>query len=102
MKKIILPMITLVALNSCSGLSEAGKVLRNEKTATTDEFLIKKKNPLVIPPNFEEIPEPGSILKKNTNDKNRIKEILNTPQIESGTKSNSSSIEKSILNKIRK
>ena len=58
-------------LVSCGGLQEAGKVLRNEKIKTTDEFLVKKRNPLVLPPNYEEIPEPGSISRKE-NEKDQI------------------------------
>ena len=46
------------------GFKEAGKVLRNEKIKTTDEFLVKKKEPLVLPPDYEKIPEPGSAKKK--------------------------------------
>ena len=58
-------------LISCSSFKEAGKVLRNEKTNTTDEFLVKKREPLVLPPDFKEIPEPGSIKKeKILNNKN--------------------------------
>ena len=34
--------------------------MRNEKVTSTDEFLVKK-NPLVLPPDFEKIPEPGTI-----------------------------------------
>ena len=58
MKKINLLLIVYFFLLSCGGLKDAGKVLRNEKIRTTDEFLVKKRNPLVLPPNFEEIPEP--------------------------------------------
>ena len=50
-----------LTLISCSSLGEAGKILRNEKTASTDEFLIKKQQPLTQPPDFDKIPEPGSI-----------------------------------------
>ena len=57
--KLLLPFY--IFITSCGALSDAGKVLRNEKVQTTDEFLVEKRNPLVIPPNFEEIPEPGSI-----------------------------------------
>ena len=53
--------IILIFLTACSGLSDAGKVLRNEKVRTTDEFLVKKRSPLVLPPDYEEIPEPGAI-----------------------------------------
>ena len=48
MKKITLVALTLLILNSCSGFKEAGKVLRNEKTKTTDEFFVKKKTTISI------------------------------------------------------
>ena len=63
-------------LISCSSLKEAGKVLRNEKTNTTDEFLVKKREPLVLPPDFKEIPEPGSIKKENNSEQQKLKIIL--------------------------
>ena len=43
MKKINILIIALFLLNSCGGLKKAGKVLRNEKITTTDEFLVEKK-----------------------------------------------------------
>ena len=92
----------LFLLASCGGLKDAGKVLRNEKVRTTDEFLVKKRNPLVLPPNFEEIPAPDSILKKKEDEKDKIKKILRAPRSENLSKKKSSSIEQEILNKIRK
>ena len=89
-------------LSSCQGVKDAGKVLRNEKIKTTDEFLIKKRNPLELPPDYENIPKPGSISKNNGNDKEKIKEILKVPETQSVTKNKNTSIEKSILNEIRK
>ena len=47
----------LISLNSCSSFGEVGKALRNEKSKSTDEFLIKKKEPLTQPPDFENIPD---------------------------------------------
>ena len=64
MKNIYFLLISSFLLAACGGLKDAGKVLRNEKIKTTDEFLVKKRNPLVLPPNFEEIPEPGTKSKK--------------------------------------
>tara|TARA_Y200000002_G_C22392467_1_gene542098 strand:+ start:169 stop:474 length:306 start_codon:yes stop_codon:yes gene_type:complete len=101
MKKINFLLIVYFFLLSCGGLKDAGKVLRNEKIRTTDEFLVKKRNPLVLPPNFEEIPEPGSISKNKESDKEKIKNILKISE-DNLSKDKSSSIEKSILNKIRK
>ena len=101
MKKIIIFIVTIL-LNSCGGLDEAGKVLRNEKIQSNDEFLVKKKTPLVMPPNFEEIPEPGSINRKTEKEEEKIKSILSAPQTELTNEKNSSSVEESILRKIKK
>ena len=68
-------------LISCSSFKEAGKVLRNEKTNTTDEFLVKKKNPLKLPPNFDELPMPNSeneIIKNQNN--GELKSLLNNSE----------------------
>ena len=43
MKKINFLILILFLLVSCGGLKDAGKVLRNEKVRTTDEFLVKKE-----------------------------------------------------------
>lgn len=88
-------------LTSCSSFKEAGKVLRNEKTNTTDEFLVKKREPLVLPPDFKEIPEPGSIKKENNSEQQKLKKILKAPNNENSN-SSSSNVEKSIIDKIRK
>ena len=101
MRKINLLIILSFILVSCGSLKEAGKMLRNEKIITTDEFLVEKKQPLVLPPNYEEIPEPGSMKAKQLNDEDKIKKLLKAPK-EDTIKNKSSSIENSILNKIRK
>ena len=101
MSKINFILIVIFLLTSCNGLKEARKVLRNEKITTTDEFLVKKRNPLVLPPNYEELPIPGSIKAAKENQEEKIKKILKAPEIQE-TKKSSSSVEKSILNKIRK
>ncbi len=101
MKNIIFLIISLLFLTSCGGLNEAGKVLRNEKVTTTDEFLVKKKNPLVLPPNFEEIPKPGSVSSNEENEGEKIKKILKAPKVNNSI-NNSSTIEESILDRIRK
>jgi len=92
-----------IILNSCSSLSEAGKVLKNEKRKTTDEFLIKKKDPLTQPPNFETIPEPGSAKIKRESGQKKIKKILQKKKPETfKKKTRSTSVEESILERIKK
>ena len=105
--KIIKSLLILLGLttilNNCSGISEAGKVLRNDKTLSTDEFLIKKKNPLIIPPDFGEIPKPGSTENIANKKKDNIEKILRNSRTQSNTvQSKNSSTEQSILNQIKK
>ena len=102
MKNIYFLLISSFLLASRGGLKDAGKVLRNEKIKTTDEFLVKKRNPLVLPPDFEKIPEPGSISKTIEDEDEKIKKILKVPKTDSINKKKSSSIEESILDSIRK
>lgn len=99
MRKFVL-IIVLFIFSACNTLSDAGKVMRNEKKSSTDEFLVEKRKTLVLPPDFNKIPEPGS-LKKNDNGTN-IKEILKAPSEEIKNKNKSSNLEKSILENIRK
>ena len=58
---------------------DVGKALRNKKIKNTDEFLVKKKGPLVLPPDYERIPAPDTIVRDNDNEKNKIKKILKAP-----------------------
>ena len=102
MKRLSFLSIIIILLTSCGSINDAGKVLRNEKIKTTDEFLVKKKNPLVLPPNYEEIPKPGTKLIKKKTEEETIKKILKAPKTENILQNKSSSVEDSILNRIRK
>ena len=98
MKKITSIFIFLI-LFSCSSLKDAGKVIRNEKIITTDEFLVKKKDPLILPPNYEKIPQPDT-LKENKSKEKDVKSILKINTKNQSLKKNSST-EKSIIEKIK-
>ena len=75
----------------------------NKRSKSAEEFLIEKKSPLILPPNYSELPEP-----KNSNDQVE-KEEFDLQRIigESNTNNNKndekkkSSVEKSIIEKIR-
>ncbi len=90
-------LILLILISSCSGFSEAGKVLRNEKVTTTDEFLIEKRGPLSIPPNVMELPKPKNKGTKK-NDSNSVKK---TSEKNSNNNKNKSSLEILILEEIK-
>ena len=93
-------LFTYILLISCGG--NVGKILRNEKIKSTDEFLVKKKDPLILPPDFETLPEPGSLSQTKIKEEDEFKKILKKKQINSIKKKGSSSTEESILKKITK
>ena len=102
-KILIISLPFYFFLISCGTFEEAGKVLRNEKIKSTDEFLIEKKEPLTTPPEIFELPEPDELKKNNkAKTKNKIQSIFNSGGSEvkdSGTKS---SVEETILKNIKK
>ena len=74
---------------SCSGGLEGFKL--KKKSASGDEFLIQKKDPLVLPPDYSKLPNPdekiNDIVKEETqveiifnNDNPKKEEIKNTEQ----------------------
>ena len=73
-----------------------------KKVTNRDEFLVKKKNPLVLPPDFEKILEPGSIKKEKETEEDKIKNILSAPKAQKENNNKSTSTEKSIIDRIRK
>ena len=97
-KSLATIFLSLLLLNSCSTVAEG---LAGGKKKGSDEFLIEKKAPLVLPPNFAELPEPKTSITKRDN--SSIEEIINqssTTEISKENKYLDSSIEKSIIEKI--
>ncbi len=52
---IVFFLINIFLLSSCG---TAKKAFTNEKKNSSDEFLVQKKSPLVMPPDFNELPDP--------------------------------------------
>ena len=71
MNKFILILLVFFFTHGCKTLK---KGLGLEKDVP-DEFLIKKIDPIVKPPNFELIP-PNSKIKKSSNKTNNVKKII--------------------------
>ena len=90
-------LFLFIFLVSCGTFSEAGKALRNEKTRTTDEFLIEKRGPLSLPPKMGELPKPGS--KKET--KKRKENILEKAS-EGGQSEEKSELENIFLEEMKR
>ena len=58
-KKIIQVIILSLLLYSCgTGIKDA--LQGKKRSENSDEFLVQKKNPLILPPNYGELPVPSS------------------------------------------
>ena len=101
-KKILFNCILIAFLHSCGSGSDAAKVLKNEKIKKTDEFLVKKRDPLILPPEYNTLPKPNSVEQSKKIDGNEINKILKLPDEQTSTTKGSSSIEESIMKNIRK
>ena len=99
MNKFFLTALLLL-FSSCSGFGDAAKVLRNEKINSTDEFLVEKRDPLVLPPDYKKIPKPGEEINVKNNG-NEIENIEKIFKITDESQSEPLSSEQSILEKIR-
>ena len=87
-------------LHSCGTIKEG---FTNQKKTSSDEFLVEKKSPLVMPPNFNELPVPKKEVNSNISEDNKIKEMLNSKDVENDNSQNiGSSFEESLLEKIKK
>ena len=87
-----------VFLSSCSTVKEG---FTNQKKNNSDEFLVEKKSPLVMPPDYNELPVPNE---EKTKDTNEIKSLISKSK-NNGIKENldekNLSFESSILKKIK-
>tara|TARA_Y100000816_G_scaffold12338_1_gene8102 strand:- start:18 stop:320 length:303 start_codon:yes stop_codon:yes gene_type:complete len=99
MKKFIIYLLILNFLSACQTARE-GFTLK--KKDDSDEFLVEKKSPLVMPPNYEELPKPKDFQLSEENKKDDdFKKIINTTKkttTNKGTKK--TSLEESIIEKI--
>ena len=97
-KKITYIIILTFVVTSCGDtVSSIKRGLTGAKKTSGDEFLIQKKDPLILPPDYENLPIPNE---------ETVTEEISTFEKNLGTliednSSRSSSVEDSILKKIR-
>ena len=68
MQKILNKIIIIIffLITACeSSWEDVKKGLGGEKRTSTDEFLVRKKEPLVMPPKWKNLPEPGEVMKSD-------------------------------------
>ena len=93
----------LLLLLSCGIVKEG---FQNPKKKSSDEFLVEKKSPLVMPPNFNELPIPKRSQNDENSDDNKIKELLEDKETKlknnSETTEMNNSLEENLIEKIKK
>ena len=108
MKKIKNLSIILILfglfLYSCQTATEA--LQGKKRSDQSDEFLVEKKNPLEMPPDFDKLPTPGNqeVSTEMLSDNNEVKDLLSIDESKNEIlekKENSTDIENSILEKIQ-
>ena len=95
-KYITIILLSAVFLTSCNSIK---KTLTGAKKESVDEFLVKKKNPLILPPNFDDLPKPQKETKKNNIENKTIdfSEVLKKSEnVSKNAKKKDQSLEKSI------
>ena len=99
-KNTLFILLILGALSGCQSVKDG---VTGKKQTNSDEFLVKKKNPLSLPPDFEDLPKPKASIKNDT--EISLKEILtknaNTKSTVSVSETSIGSLEKNILEKIK-
>jgi len=101
-KKIVLLTMFIFLLNSCGSWDSVKRGLTGSKSDSKDEFLVKKKDPLILPPDFENLPSPSDQDSTQEELSNFEKKLQETSSIINETEaSGNTSTEESILKQIR-
>ncbi len=109
MQKILNKIIIIIffLITACaSSWDDVKKGLGGAKRTSTDEFLVRKKEPLVMPPKWKNLPEPGGVMKSDdeVREATDIEELIKLGKNkESSTnyEQGNGSLEESILKKIK-
>ena len=102
-KNIFIILILGLFPISCAGGLDGFKV--KKKSTSGDEFLIEKKDPLVLPPDYSKLPNPDEEIDNSEEEETQIEMVFKNDNSKNENKSSetsNSSLEKSILKKIQK
>tara|TARA_Y100001935_G_scaffold241282_1_gene230582 strand:+ start:367 stop:684 length:318 start_codon:yes stop_codon:yes gene_type:complete len=96
--KFILLILFMPLLSYCSDVKDA--LQGKKRSEQSDEFLVKKKNPLQMPPDMNKLPTPGDNLEINSSEKkDDVKELL---QIKENKNNKNSDGKSDLLNNMKK
>jgi hypothetical protein len=99
LKKITYIILLYAFLTSCADTFDSVKRgLTGAKKGSADEFLVKKKDPLILPPDYENLPDPDE-REISLEDESIFQNTLESEK--NGESVSGTSVESSILKKIQ-
>ena len=98
LKLLKLILLFLFALNSCGTVKEG---FQNPKKNSSDEFLVEKKSPLVIPPEFDQLPVPKDSKDLTNNTKSSFKTLVSDTEQEGDQNLSNKNLQETLLEKIK-
>ena len=100
--KLFILINLILFVYSCGTIKEG---FSNQKKNSSDEFLVEKKTPLILPPDFDELPAPQSSEAQSEKNKNSIETLITNNQEKENKDDNQNilnkSLEESFLEKIK-
>ena len=109
MQKILNKIIIIIffLITACAtSWEDVKKGLGGQKRTSTDEFLVKKKDPLVMPPKWKDLPKPGQSMKsgdefEEVTDIEELIKLGKNKESSTNYEQSNGSLEESILKKIK-
>ena len=100
--KFFLILSLYILVSSCGTVKEA---FTNQKKNSSDEFLVEKKSPLVMPPDYNDLPSPDTTESNFEENASEIENLLvNDENSDSQNKNSDNSdknFEESLIDKIK-
>jgi hypothetical protein len=90
--------LTALFITSCGTIKEG---FTNQKKNSSDEFLVEKKSPLVMPPEFNKLPLPNMENSEENLEENRIQDLITVNKNNNNSSKKNKDLEDSILDKIK-
>ena len=109
MQKILNKIIIIIffLITACaSSWDDIKKGLGGAKRTSTDEFLVRKKEPLVMPPKWKNLPEPGGTMElddevREATDIEELIKLGKNKESSTNYEQGNGSLEESILKRIK-
>tara|TARA_B100001121_G_scaffold276999_1_gene266649 strand:- start:122 stop:502 length:381 start_codon:yes stop_codon:yes gene_type:complete len=102
-KFVFIILVFFIYLTGCQSIKDG--LEGNKKTKSSEEFLIQKKNPLVLPPDYSKLPLPKNVSQEELKAENEfdLEKIIkkDSKTVKNNSVEKNSSLEKSVIEKIK-